>query len=193
MNFLLSEARFYFAQCVFTGKCHYCAVAEYSKKRNGRQGWAIGIAIVSLLVLVGTIICREHDWQVVLGIFSTLGLFSTAAALVFEFFNREDLTEFCCYHKQAAEDYYSLRDRLMDVIRQILSGTPKGNVEVVLQQCLHDYNMIGKYALQTSHQNYLDTQKALGLHGQGEEFTWSNDEIDKFLPEGLRIRHIPEV
>lgn len=40
MKHLLSETRFYFAQCVFNTSCHYSAVERIEKQRASRQNWA---------------------------------------------------------------------------------------------------------------------------------------------------------
>ena len=94
-----------------------------------------------------------------------------------------------CYHKQAAEDYKQLRDSFMDIIRQVKSGTEISIVESRLHKCLHDYSILGKYSLPTNKQDYVNTQQSLGLNGQGESFTWSSEEIDRFLPIELRENH----
>ena len=106
--------------------------------------------------------------------------------MIFELYNKEDLTEIMCYHKQAAEDYKQLRASFMDIIRQIKSNIDDGIVESRLQLCLHDYGILGKYSLPTNGDDYVNAQKSLGLSGQGESFTWSSEEIDKFLPVELR-------
>ena len=57
---------------------------------------------------------------------------------------------------------------------------------MLLQQYLHDYSMLGKYSMTTNENDYKATQKSLGLKGEGECFTWSSKEIDRFLPIELR-------
>ena len=47
--------------------------------------------------------------------------------------------------------------------------------------------MIGKFSPATTGDDYSSAQKKLGLKNQGEAFTWSNEEIDRFLPEELRL------
>ena len=185
MNLLLGEARFYFAQCVFNTACHYAAVDRYSKSKKWRQivVWVITASTIALFA--SSIIFWECEWLKCLKVLSLLGTTLTAASLIFEFFNRKDLTEFMFYHKQAAEDYKSLRDNLMDLIRQIKSGELE-NTEKSLKQYLHDYAIIGKYALQTTYKDYLKAQVSLGLNGKGELFTWSQKEIDRFLPIELK-------
>ena len=186
MKAILGEARFYFAQCVFNCSCQYEAYGRYEKERNNRHNIALGISGVSIVCLCLTVVCWESGWQIFLRILSLLGTFLTAASMIFELYNKEDLTEIMCYHKQAAEDYKQLRDSFMDIIRQIKSNIDDGIVESRLQLCLHDYGILGKYSLPTNGDDYVTAQNKLGLIGQGESFTWSTEEIDKFLPVELR-------
>ncbi|MDD2437516.1 MAG: hypothetical protein PHX50_11845 [Massilibacteroides sp.] len=187
MNSLLGEARFYFAQCVFNTSCHYSAVSRINRTRHKRQNVALGICISTIIILLMTVLCWECNWQSILKTLAVASTASAAASLSFEFYNREDLTEFMIYHKQAAEDYKTLRDNLMDVIRRIYSGRSESEIESLLKDYLHDYSMIGKYSLTTTYEDYQSAQKSLGLTGSNESFTWANDEIDRFLPLELRI------
>lgn len=186
MDKLLGEARFYFAQSVFNTKCHYRAYNRYKEKRDLMHNIALRISSISIIILCLTLLGWETNCQLLLRTLSILGIILTASSMIFELYNKEDLTEFMCYHKQTAEDYKQLRDLFMDIIRQIKSGGDIDNVEPLLQQCLHDYSMIGKYSIPTTEKDYNSAQKDLGLNGDGENFTWSSSEIDRFLPIELR-------
>jgi len=49
------------------------------------------------------------------------------------------------------------------------------------------YSNIGKYSPTTAYEDYQEAQKGLGLKGSSdEEFTWSDEEINRFLPKKLR-------
>lgn len=191
MRNILSEIRFYFAQCVFNTSCHYSAVERIEKQRDYRQHWAIGISALSVLILVGTCLAWEQKWMPALRILSIVSAMSTAVSMIFEMFTRSDLTEFICSHKQTAEEYKSLRDRFMDLIRQIMDKKAESVIEPQLQQLLNEYALIGKHSFDTTIDDYNRAQQKLGLQGNGESFTWSNEEIDKFLPEELRLSSMP--
>lgn len=186
MKNLLGEAKFYFAQCVFNNSCHYAAYDRYEKKRRNMHTIALIISSVSIFILCFTLFAWETESETLLRTLSLIGIFVTAVSMIFELYNKEDLTEFMCYHKQTAEDYKQLRDMFMDIIRQIKSGVDISLVEPKLQQCLHDYGIIGKYSLTTNNNDYKQAQIKLGLNGHGETFTWSSEEIDRFLPIELR-------
>lgn len=188
MKNILSEARFYFAQCVFNTYCHYSAVERIEQQRKNRQNWAIGISATSVVLLVITCLAWEQNWVWLLRVISILSAISTAVSLVFEMYTRSDLTEFICSHKQTAEEYKSLRERLLDLIRQIIDNKSVNIIESQLQQIINEYSLIGKHSFDTSGEDYSNAQQKLGLHGNGESFTWSNEEIDRFLPEELRLK-----
>lgn len=191
MRSILSETRFYFAQCVFNTSCHYSAVERIEKQRDCRQTWTIRISATSVVILVATCLAWEQNWVWLLRIISFLSAISTAVSMIFEMFTRSDLTEFICSHKQTAEEYKSLRDRFMDLIRQIMDNKAESIIEPQLQQLLNEYALIGKHSFDTTIDDYNRAQQKLGLQGTGESFTWSNEEIDKFLPEELRLSSMP--
>ena len=72
------------------------------------------------------------------------------------------------------------------IIRHIKSGKDISTLGPILQQYLHDYSTLGKYSMTTNEDDYKSAQKSLGLNGEGETFTWSKEEINKFLPIELR-------
>ena len=50
------------------------------------------------------------------------------------------------------------------------------------------YSSIGESSPTTTRKDYSKAQKSLGLgNNSDEEFTWSKEEINKFLPSELRI------
>jgi hypothetical protein len=53
-----------------------------------------------------------------------------------------------------------------------------------------EYQVISDLAPQTGSKECTKAQKRLNKRGatQGEEFTWSDEEIDWFLPEYLRMQ-----
>lgn len=187
---LLAEARFYFAQCVFNTSCHYSAFERYKRERSKRQVIALLLSGLTVLILVLTIIGWEWQCNAFLRLLSFIGLLSTASSLMFEFYNREDLTEFMCSHKTTAESYKALRDSFMNLIRQIISEDDSILKASLLEKYLDEYKLIGRHSPTTNSDDYAKAQSALGLKNKGETFTWSNEEIDRFLPEELRIKSI---
>jgi hypothetical protein len=79
----------------------------------------------------------------------------------------------------------------MSLIEKIMSNnTEEHTLRVERDKLLKNYSAIGEFAPVTDYKDYTATQKTLGLEGNsGEEFTWSNEEINKFLPKELRLKH----
>lgn len=186
MNVLLSEVRFFFAQCVFMTSCHYSALERYEKEISKRQTIAMVISALTIIILVGSLTCWECNQQGLLKLLSLIGSVLTAGSLIFEIYNRENLSEIAFKHKQSAEDYKALRDQLMDIIRQIKSNGDYNALSQQFQNMQHDYSVLGAYSIQTNGEDYCCAQKKLGLSGNGEAYTWTDEEIDKFLPDGLK-------
>lgn len=186
---LLSSIRFYFAQSVFMNSIHYKAHDRLNQvlKRNNRI--VFYLAGTTLVLIVLKIIGLELRFDKLLSILSFCGLILTGASLVFSLYNKEDISEIKCQHRNIAEEYKFLRDKYMSLIEETMSNafneeTLRNKSQVLMNQ----YGALGKYAPTTTGRDYLNAQKGLGLNGASdEEFTWSDNEIDKFLPQALRI------
>ena len=93
------------------------------------------------------------------------------------------------YYRAYAEKYKSLRDEYMSLIEEFMSNAyseeklreKKNNLQI-------RYSTIGETAPTTTYKDYTQTQNGLGLAGSTkEEFSWSDEEIDRFLPKKLQI------
>ena len=84
-----------------------------------------------------------------------------------------------------------LRDQYRLLIADIMNDTlDEKNIMSRRDSLQYQYQVISDLAPQTSPENYTDAQKRLNKRGaiSGEEFTWSDEEIDWFLPETLRLK-----
>jgi hypothetical protein len=189
---LLANVRFYFAQSVFNNNCHYKAYKRLTKRRNILSGFLKGISALTLIFLILQIIGLENGCQNLLNILAFVGMLITGSSLVFEIFNKDDKSHEIYLQKNFAEKYKSLRDEYMSLIEEIMS---KSLDEAILRekkdQLQKRYSLIGENAPDTIDEDYKQAQLGLGLKGSsGEEFTWSDLEIDKFLPEILRLKNV---
>jgi len=94
-------------------------------------------------------------------------------------------------HKASALQYMGLRDCYRSLITDIM------NEDIITEMVLskrdllqREYQIISDLSPQTGSKEYTEAQKRLNKRGavQGEEFTWSDEEIDRFLPETLRLK-----
>lgn len=185
---LLANVRFYFAQAVFNNNCHYKAYDRLKKKKTQVSYVVISISAITIVLLILQVIGLEQKIQSLLNIVAYLGMFSTAISLILEIFNKEDKSEQILMHKIYAEKYKSLRDEYMSLIEEIMSHSIADDQLRTKKEVLQQrYSSIGEYAPETNGDDYKQAQIGLGLNGIGEEFTWSDVEINKFLPQQLRL------
>ena len=188
---LLANIRFHFAQCVFTSKCHFKAYDRLMKEKKCLSNFIKFISIATLFVLILQIIGLQGRCQALLNILSYVGLLLTGISLAFEMFNKDDVIQEIARHKQYAEKYNTLRDKYMDLIEETKSSTiPDERIKEKRDALQKRYSKLGKNSPQTTGDDYMKAQSSLGLtENNNEEFTWPDNDIDKFLPERLRLNN----
>ncbi len=186
---LLANVRFYFAQSVFNSNCHYKAYSRLEKRKKNISTFVKLISGLTLFLLVLQVIGLENDLKSLLNIVAFIGLLLTGISLIFELFNSEDITLEMCKQNMYAEKYKALRDEYMSLIEEIMSNSSsESSLRRKRKKLQKKYSSIGENAPTTNYKDYQASQKSLGLAGNdNEEFTWSNKEIDKFLPKELRL------
>jgi hypothetical protein len=93
-------------------------------------------------------------------------------------------------HKNSALKYMGLRDKYRELITDIMNNRiTKGEINAKRDSLQREYQIISELALKTGRKEYEEAQKRLNKRGavEGEDFTWSDEEIDRFLPEKLRL------
>jgi|WetSurMetagenome_2_1015567.scaffolds.fasta_scaffold53136_3 hypothetical protein len=190
---LLSTTRHFFAQCVFMNSIHYKAYNRLQKRQNlykNITAWISGSTIVLIIleVIAFQVFSEKEIFNTILAILSFVGLILTAVSLLFTIFHKEDISEIKINHRLAAETYKELRDSYLLLIEDIASTeSDLSELRKKSSEYQKQYSSIGKYSPTTTYEDYQATQKSLGLNGNSdEEFTWSDEEINRFLPEKLR-------
>lgn len=190
---LLSTTKHFFAQCVFMNNTHYKAHERLSKRQDLYRNITYQISGITLLIIVAEIITIKAFSDIellnaILSVLSYCGLILTASSLLFTMFQKEDISEIKINHRLAAESYKELRDSYMLFIEKILSDTDdEKELRNESKNLQVEYSNIGKYSPTTTYEDYSAAQQGLGLNGNSdEEFTWSNEEINRFLPKKLR-------
>lgn len=131
--------------------------------------------------LLGTIITNGH-WNIVIGsvlIFMGLGL-----AIFQMSFNPEGKAY---RYKQTAHQLWQVREKYTCLIADIMNQ--KISADQIIDerdQLLRDLDLIYKNALSTT--SKAKNKARIGLK-QNEEFTFSDEEINKFLPKDLWLNH----
>jgi hypothetical protein len=160
------------------------------KKKEWLSNFIKLISAATLLVLILQIFGFQGRCQALLNILSYVGLLLTGISLALEMFNKDDVIREIARHKKYAERYNTLRDRYMDLIEETVSSTiPDERIKEKRDVLQKSYSKLGKNSPQTTGDDYMKAQSNLGLtENNNEEFTWSDKDIDKFLPERLRLK-----
>ncbi|MFN3998601.1 SLATT domain-containing protein [Algoriphagus sp.] len=177
-SFLESQIREIYGRVVYTHKTHEkCAdlLKERSDYLKFIEIFLSALTTTSILVVV---FGDGEIFQFIAALCSTLML---ALTLYSKDFNLLAIAE---KHKQAALDILEVREEFLSLLVDIRIG----NKDVELLQLTRDElneKLINTYrgAPKTINKAYSMASKALK---ENEEFTFTDAEIDKFLPENLR-------
>jgi hypothetical protein len=172
----LSIIRQTFANTVFTHKVQ--EIAAEKKTRN------VLIIKVINLILSGAVLLSLAFQVYILGtIITILEIFFLIVQLSFDF-EKQAIT-----HKNSALKYMQLRDKYRSLIVDIMNEEISGEEIISKRDSLQsEYQSISDLSPQTSNEEYKEAQtRLLGKITEGEDFTWSNEEINKFLPENIKI------
>jgi hypothetical protein len=175
---LESQIRELYGRVVYTHKTHE-KCADVLKGRNDRLKLIeIGLSAATTTSVLVVLLGDGRIFQFIAALSST---FLLALTLYSKDFNLLAIAE---KHKQAALDILEVREKLLSLLVDIRIG----NKEIIqLQKIRDDLNeqLVNTYrgAPKTINKAYQIASKALK---ENEEFTFSDPEIDKFLPESLR-------
>jgi hypothetical protein len=182
----LAIVRHYFAQSVFTHTVQEVATIR-NEKRAKRYKWThIGIAFVVLSLLAVQAFNLDSP------IFAIIGAGVTVGEITFSLVQLNfDPERMAITHKSSALKYLELRDKYMLLIADIMGGSANRKEIVLRRNTLQqEYQYVSSLAPQTGSEDYTEAQERLNKRGavSGEEFTWSDDEINHFLPKELRYK-----
>ncbi|PIQ91779.1 MAG: hypothetical protein COV70_02000 [Parcubacteria group bacterium CG11_big_fil_rev_8_21_14_0_20_39_22] len=186
----LSIVRQSFANTVFTHK-----VQEVAAENAGVLALRVKIANISIVsfALLMLILQVANPSNLV---FSYLGSGIAAGEIIFLIvqltFNFEQIA---LAHKNSALKYMQLRDKYRGLIVDIMNEQISQNIIADRRNSLQaEYQVISDLAPQTGTKEYAEAQRRLHTAGAsgGEHYTWSDAEIDQFLPQNLRLSSVPK-
>lgn len=175
---LESQIREIYGRVVYTHKTHE-KCADVLKERND----CLKITEVILSALTTTSILVVIFGEGI--VFQFLAaLFSTALLCLSLYSKDYNLLALAEKHKQAALDIIEVREKLLSLLVDIRIGN-KDVSEYQIERNKLNEQLLNAYrgAPKTINKAYKIASKALQ---KNEEFTFSDEEIDKFLPESLR-------
>ena len=90
-------------------------------------------------------------------------------------------------YKKFALKFLELRDKYKNFIVDIMNGLDEKQIIIKRDLLQEQYQIISSLSTQTNYKDYQKAQIALlGKNVSDEEFTWSDQEIDRFFPKELR-------
>ena len=168
-----------FGRVVYTHKTH-------EKDVEGLALWVTIIKVSNVLSIIATLIALvisvAIDWDP--SVFVSIGTVTLTLILtLIQFsFSFEDRIE---RHRQAAKELLYLRDKYQYLIADITRGVTDDKEATVLRdKLLREANIVYRFAPTTSSKAYKKACQALKIN---EELTFSNSEIDQFLPDELKL------
>lgn len=109
---------------------------------------------------------------------------STALLILNAYTKNYDLGELSQKHRQAGADLWMIRERYLSLLTDLRMGEkPLEMLQKERDTLLEDLHAAYSGAPSTTYQAYKKAQKALK---QSEDMTFSDQEIDAFLPKELK-------
>lgn len=177
-NLLESQIREIYGRVVYTHKTHEKCADVLKQRSDFLKFLEIFLSAATTTSILVVVFGEGKVFQIIAAVCSTILLGIT---LYSKDFNLLAIAE---KHKQAALDVLDVRESLLSLLVDIRIGnTPiedlQNKRDVLNEQLINVY----KGAPKTINKAYQLASKALQ---ENEEFTFSDEEIDKFLPETLR-------
>lgn len=181
----LSIIRQSFANTVFTHKVQEVA-AENKERKITLIKWANVILVGAVLVML--VLQSAYPSN---SIFTYIGSGIAIAEVLFLVIQLSfGFEQQMIMHKNSALKYMQLRDKYRALIADIMNGREPHEALLSRRDLLQaEYQVISDLSPQTSMIEYEEAQRRLNKAGvvESEQFTWSDAEIDRFLPEDLRL------
>lgn len=175
---LESQIREIYGRVVYTHKTHE-KCADVLKSRNDLLKLIeVILSAVTTTSIIAVVLGQEKAIEIVAALFSTALLFITL------YFKENDLLAIAEKHKQSALEILAIRESLLSLLVDIKIGNRPINELQSIRDTLNT-ELINTYrgAPKTINSAYQLASKALK---ENEEFTFTDTEIDQFLPESLR-------
>lgn len=169
-----------FGRVVYSHKTHEKA-SEIEEVKNKRVK-SFNVILIALTsgALMATIITDQAILLYTSAAFSALTLGFTIFQLSFNPAERAEK------HRYIARELWYIRERYTNLIADIINGRLSNDSVISKRdQLIEELKLVYKFAPETNVKSYEKARKALKIN---EEFTFSDDEIDQFLPDGLRFR-----
>lgn len=181
-EFLEDQIRECYGRVVWTHKTQEKCADILNRKNNNIKFWQI---VLSALTTSGIFIA-------VFGANKTIGVISAIISLVLTILNayvkKYDLGGMAQKHAEAAVSIWNLRESYFSLLTDIRTGNITAEAIRARRDTLqNDLHKLYKGSPRAIDKAYNEASKALKSM---EDMTFSDEELDKFLPKSLRKAHI---
>jgi len=111
------------------------------------------------------------------------GVVSTTLLVLNAYTKNWDLGQLAQKHRQAANDIWLIREKYLSLLTNLASGTPIDSVREERDKLLLELHAVYVGSPSTTYNAYKKAQQALQTH---QDMTFTDQEIDAFLPKELR-------
>jgi hypothetical protein len=169
-----------FGRVAYSHKTHE-KTAEIEDRNSKIVKWAnIVLTALTSGTLISTIVTNQNTFLYVSAILSSLML----GFMLFQLnFNPAARAE---KHRYVAKELWYIREKYVNFMADIINK--KLNDELIISkrdQLIEELRLIYRFAPQTDSKAYKKARKALRIN---EELTFSDEEIDQFLPNELKLK-----
>ena len=180
---LLAQLRESFGHIVYTHKTHEKMADIYQQKDVSIKKWQLILSVVvtsGIVAAIGTEICGNSNiWIKIIS-----AVVSFALALLTAIVRNSNYAQLVQQHRETAADLWLLREKYLCLLADYEAGLAAEQETIKRRDKLNDeLSAIYKNAPRTTRCAYEKARKALK---ENEEMTFSDEEIDAFLPETLR-------
>lgn len=175
---LEDQLRECFGRIVYTHKTHEKCADILLSRLSTIKIWQIVLSAVTTGGFIAAVFGAGTIGAIV-------GVFVSTALLVLNAYTKDyDLGELAQKHRQAGADIWIIREKYLSLITDLRMGEKTIEaIQVERDSLLEDLHAVYSGAPSTTYKAYCKAQKALK---NLEDMTFSDKEIDAFLPRGLR-------
>lgn len=181
---LESQVRECFGRVVFTHKTHEKSSDIYAQELKQLKIFEILLSALTTTSLLSSVFGEQKIGTIIGAILSTIILGLTLYTKDY------DLGQLSKVHSDTANKLWDIREKYISLIADIKMNilTPHEIMEK-RNELQNSLSIIYQNAPRTNYKAYKQASQALNQSGQintGEEMTFSDEEIDRFLPYDLR-------
>ena len=175
---LEGQLRECYGRVVYSHKTHEKCADILHARHSTIKRWQIILSAITTGGFVAAVV-KDNDIAAAVG-----ALFSTALLALNAYTKDHDLGALAQKHRQAGADLWQIRERYLSLITDLRIGfAPLADLQAARDVLLADLHGVYAGAPSTTFEAYRKAQEALK---KLEDLTFSDAEIDAFLPRELR-------